>query len=172
MSYRSLWGGQRCPETDERLQQALELGFAYLNRRERTVGEVRLHLERKGIAAAPAEACIRRLIEDGYLDDSRFALMFVHDKRELEGWGGDRIRRELAAKGLDRDLIDAALIQDEAERAGGETELDRAVSLLHRRFTAPPRDRRERDRALGVLIRKGFDPELALDALAVYARAG
>src|SRR5437762_12864256 len=95
-------------EADDRLQRALELSFAYLNRREHTVGELRRHLERKGIAPAPADACIQRLIEDGYLDDSRFALMFAADKRALEGWGGDRIRRELAAKGLDHDLIDAA----------------------------------------------------------------
>ena len=39
------------------------------------------------------------LLEDGYLDDCRFALMFVHDRRELDGWGSERIRRELAPKG-------------------------------------------------------------------------
>ena len=52
-----------------------------------------------------------------------------------------------------------------------ESELDRALALLRRRFPSPPRDRRERDRALGVLIRKGYDSELALDALAAHARS-
>ena len=90
-------------EADETLRSAaLELSFAYLNRRERTVAELRLHLERKGITGAAAEACVRTLLEDGYLDDGRFALMFVHDRRELDGWGSERIRRELAAKGIDR----------------------------------------------------------------------
>lgn len=159
-------------DADERLQRALELSFAYLNRRERTVGELRLHLERKGIADRSAETCVQRLLEDGYLDDGRFALMFVYDKRELEGWGTERIRRELAAKGLDRDLIEHALALDEAQRSDGESELDRALALLRRRFQSPPRDRRQRDRALGMLIRKGFDSELALDALAAYSRAG
>jgi regulatory protein len=51
-----------------------------------------------------------------------------------------------------------------------DTELDRALGLLRRRFSIPPRDRRERDRALGVLIRKGYDPDLALDAITAYAR--
>ena len=111
------------------------------------------------------------LLEDGYLDDGRFALMFVHDRRELDGWGSERIRRELAAKGIDRDLVESALAQHEAEWGAGESELDRALALLQRRFPSPPSERRERDKALGVLIRKGFDPELALDALAAHARS-
>lgn len=158
------------PSTDEQLQKAFQLSFAYLNRRERTVGELRLQLERKGVSDHITEEVVGQLLEDGYLDDSRFALMFVHDKRELEGWGSDRIRRELRARGLDRDLIEGALERHEHEFAADETELDRALALLRGRFPTPPRDRRERDRALGALIRKGFDSELAVDALAAYAR--
>lgn len=159
-------------ESDERLQPALELALAFLNRRERTKQELRLQLERKGIAAETADTCVQVLIQEGYLDDSRFALMFVHDKRELEGWGSERIQRGLAERGVDRDLIASALSQHEREWGGGETEFDRALALLRRRFPSPPRERRERDRALGVLIRKGFESDLALDALAAYARAG
>jgi regulatory protein len=155
---------------DERLQRGLELSFAFLNRRERTVDELRRQLERKGVGAETAEACLRELQTRGYVDDARYALMFVHDKRELEGWGSERIRRGLADRGLGRDLIETALAQHEAEWAPGETELDRALALLRRRFPTPPRERRERDRALGALIRKGFESELAVDALSTYAR--
>ena len=77
---------------------------------------------------------MRTLLEDGYLDDGRFALMFVHDRRELDGWGSERIRRELAARGVGRDLIETALEQHEAEWRAGESELDRALALLRRRF--------------------------------------
>jgi regulatory protein len=159
------------PDADERLQRALGFALSFLNRRERTVAELRLHLDKKGVAAESAQACVRILTEAGYLDDERFALLFVHDKRELEGWGSERIERGLATRGVDRELIASALARDEAERAAGETELDRALALLRRRFPSPPRERRERDRALGVLIRKGFESELALDALAAYSRA-
>ena len=163
-------GAEVGPSADEQLQKAFQISFAHLNRRERTVGELRLQLERKGVSEHIADEVVGQLLEDGYLDDSRFALMFVHDKRELEGWGSERIRRELRARGLDRDLIDTALERHQQEFAADETELDRAVALLRGRFPAPPRDRRERDRALGALIRKGFDSELAVDALAAYAR--
>jgi regulatory protein len=163
--------GVDAEQTDERLQRALELSFAYLNRRERTTTELRSQLARNGIGEGIAEAAIERLTQDGYVDDLRFALMFVHDKRELEGWGSERIRRVLATRGLDSDLIETALDRHAREWAGEETELDRAVALLRRRFPVPPSERRERDRALGMLIRKGFESELALDALGVYIRA-
>jgi regulatory protein len=148
----------------------LALAFAYLNRRERTVGEVQAHLDRKGISPESSEAALEVLLADGYVDDARYALMYVHDKRELDGWGSERIRRELSGRGIDRDLIEDALARHEAERGEGETELDRALALLRRRFPAPPHDRRDRDRALGMLIRKGFDGELALDALRAHSR--
>jgi len=160
------------PETTEaeQLQRGLELSFAFLNRRERTTDELRRQLERKGIGAETAEACLRELQDQGYVDDARYALMFVHDKRELEGWGSERIRRGLAERGLDRELIENALYQHDSEWAPEQTDLDRALALLRRRFPTPPRERRERDRALGALIRKGFESELALDALSAYAR--
>ncbi len=155
---------------EERLQRGLELSFAYLNHRERSEQELRVQLERKGVCAETAEACLVELTAQGYVDDSRYAVMFVHDKRELEGWGSERIRRGLAQRGIGRDRIEAALAEHEAQWAGGESELDRALALLARRFPAPPRERRERERALGALIRKGFESELALDALTAYAR--
>jgi regulatory protein len=156
---------------EERLQKALALAFAYLNRRERTVGEVEAYMERKGISAESAAAALDVLRSDGYVDDARYALMYVYDKRELDGWGSERIRRELSGRGIDREVIETALAQHESERGGTETELDRALAVLRRRFPNPPQERRDRDRALGMLIRRGFDGELALDALSAHARA-
>ncbi|MDQ2896038.1 MAG: recombination regulator RecX [Actinomycetota bacterium] len=162
--------GEAAATAEERLQRGLELSFAYLNHRERSEQELRARLERKGVSAETAEACLSELTVQGYVDDGRYALMFVHDKRELEGWGSERIRRGLAQRGIGRELIDAALAEHETQWAGGESELDRALALLARRFPIPPRERRERDRALGALIRKGFESELALDALTAYTR--
>jgi regulatory protein len=154
------------------LQRALELAYRYLNRRERTVHEVRARLEAKGSDSVVVDRAMALLIEQGVVDDGRYARLFVQDKRELEQWGAERIRQGLLARGVDRELIADALAErgEVTGDAWPETELDRALELLRRRFSAPPRDRRERDRALGVLIRKGYDPALALDALTAYGR--
>jgi regulatory protein len=152
-------------DSDDGLQRALEISYGYLNRRDRTQAEVRRRLTSDGIEAAVIEQAIGTLIDQSLLDDARFARLFTQDKRELEHWGSDRIRRTLLDRGIDRELVDGTL---RAEAEG--TELDRAVALLRRRFPVPPQERRERDRALGVMVRKGYDGELALDALAAYAR--
>jgi regulatory protein len=158
---------------DEKLQRALDLGYAYLNRRERTVAEVRAQLERKGVSPELIDPAVRTFAEQGFLDDERFARLFVCDKRELEQWGSERIRRGLLARGIDRELAERAVAPGAGDRdpfAGEEpTELERALELLRRRFPDPPRERRERDRALGVLVRKGYESEVALDALSAYA---
>jgi regulatory protein len=152
-------------EPEERLEHALGLAFQHLNRRDRTEAEIRSHLQAKGVAEAVVESAVETLHEQGYVDDARFARLLTHDKRELEGWGNERIRRTLVARGIGRELIDDAL---RAEAPSGE--LDRALELLRRRFPAPPDDPRERERALGVLLRKGYESELALDALSQHAR--
>lgn len=158
-------------DLDERVQRALELANAYLNRRDRTVVEVRRQLERRGIAVEPADAAIEVLVEQGYLNDARFAQLFASDKRELQQWGNERIRRGLLDHGIERDVAERALDADGDDDAEyGETELERAVALLRRRFPAPPVDARERRRALGLLLRKGYESELAYDAVAAHAR--
>jgi regulatory protein len=155
---------------EERLQRALDLAYAYVNRRDRTVGELSAHLERKGVSEQLRGATIQTLSDQGFIDDERFARLFVSDKRELEQWGSERIRRRLIARGIERELADAALAGTTVEDDDEESEFDRALALLRRRFPNPPEVRRERERALGMLLRKGYESELALDALAAYAR--
>jgi regulatory protein len=147
-------------------QRALELAYRYLNRRDRTETEIRRRLEQAGITPTTIDHTLETLVDQGVVNDSRFARLFVEDKRTLDRWGNDRISRALIQRGIDRDLIDAALVDDDST----EDELDRALELLRERFPHQPQDRRERDRALGVMLRKGYDSELAVDALAAYAR--
>lgn len=151
--------------TDDPVHVALALAYGYLNRRDRTKSELRGWLEQRGVGAAVVNDVLDELSDLGVLDDARYTQLFVEDKRGLEQWGNERIRRTLEARGIDRELIERSLATDAAE-----SELDRALALLRRRFPVPAENRRERERALGMLLRKGYDPELALDALAAHAR--
>ena len=148
---------------------ALDLAYRYIGARERTVAEVQARLARAGFESAQVGDAVEELRALGCLDDARYARLFAADKRLLEQWGTERIERELVRRGVDRESIDAALCEPE----GRERELERAVGLVGRRWDGRPWDRRERDRALGVLLRKGYDSELALRAIeAVVAREG
>ena len=153
------------PTEDAGLERALAVAYRYLNRRECTKAEMRAQLSRTGSDPRDADGAVATLVEQGYLDDARFGRLFVQDKRELDQWGSDRIRRALIARGVDRDVVEDALGEDAAD-----SEIGRAVALLRQRFPSPAGDPRERERALGMLLRKGYDAELALDAIAVHAR--
>jgi regulatory protein len=146
------------------LERALALAYRHLGRRERTAAEVLRYLEDRDFAPAVAAEAVAELRELGTIDDARYARLFAQDKRELEGWGSERIDRTLRERGLDRELIAAALGAQDREQ-----ELEQALGLLRRRCPEPPTDRRERDRALGILLRKGYESDLALEALQLHA---
>lgn len=147
-----------------RLQHALDLAFGYLGRRERTVLEIRRYLEGKRVEPSAIDEALAHLQREGYLDDARFAQQFADEKRTLEEWGADRIERRLLALGVPAELVRDAV---ETRDRGGELEAARA--LLRRRFPSLGEDPRERRRAYGVLVRKGFDQELAWDAIRAHA---
>jgi regulatory protein len=145
--------------------RALQLAHRAVGRRERTVAELRTFLERKRVEPENIAAAVADLREVGLLDDARYAQRFAEDKRELESWGAERIARELQRRGIAPDLISAVV----ADRSR-EAELQTALVLLARRVP-PPADDRERDRAWRLLIRRGYEAELAYEAVRRHERA-
>ena len=109
---------------------------------------------------------VGELLEGGFVDDAAFAQRFADDRRRLDAWGAERIERRLRALGVAPGHVAAALGEQDHEG-----ELEAALALLRRRFPAVPETAREHDRALGMLVRKGYELELARDALRRYAGA-
>lgn len=151
------------PELDS-VQHARDLAWAALNRRERTEAELRWLLTGKRADPEAIEQVLAELVEQGYIDDASYARRFAEDRRRLDAWGVERIERRLLAAGVAPEHIAAAL-------GDGEGELDAALALLRRRVPQPPETMLERDRALGLLLRKGYEPELAYDAVRMHAQA-
>lgn len=152
-------------------EHALGIAYRYVNKRERTAAEVARRLGREGFSPETIAQTLALLHAEGTLDDRRFARLFIDDKRALERWGSERIRRGLIQRGVDSKTVALALDADGGELdSPSESERERALALLHSRFPERPRNRRDRDRALGVLLRKGYEPELAFEALSAYSR--
>jgi regulatory protein len=147
------------------LREALAIAHRSLGRREHTAAELRALLERRGALPEVVERALEKLAEAGLVDDAAYARRFAEDRRELRGWGALRIERELERRG-----VPAA---EAAAAAGGRDhgdELHRALELLERRMPAPPADDRERDRAWRLLVRRGYAPELAYEAVRGHER--
>jgi regulatory protein len=148
----------------ERASDAFEVALAALRRKERAVAELRAWLATRGYGPEEIETAIERLTEAGELDDERFARRYAEDKRELRGWGAERIREALASRGVPGPLVEVAL-EDESHGA----QLGRASDLLVRRRQPLDADA-DRARALGYLTRRGYEYEVAYEAVRMAAR--
>jgi regulatory protein len=153
------------PERELQRGAAFDVAWRQLGHRDRTEAELVRAFLKARVEPELAEEVLGELREGGYVDDAQFARRFVEDRRRLDAWGSDRIERRLSELGVAREHVSAALGD------GAHDELEAAVALLARRFPAPPSTPRERDRLLGVLVRKGYDLELAHDALRRFAAA-
>ena len=96
-----------------------------LRSKERTNAELTAWLDRRGYGAEEIEAAVGHLTEVGELDDERFARRYAEDKRELRGWGAERIREALLARGVAPSLAEAAVEAD-----SHEAQVHRARDLL------------------------------------------
>ena len=161
----------------------LEAAAAFLSVRPRSVHETRRRLLRLGYPSGPVGIVIERLLEFGYLDDEAFARAWVESRDRARPRGEMALRRELQLKGIDRDLITAAL----AQRAAADDERDRRANtrgstsaaetgatvesadegaarrLLVRRRASLAREtdlRRRRQKAYALLARSGFAPDV------------
>jgi regulatory protein len=145
------------------LTDALARCYALLARREHSVAELRQRLSRARVDEETADQAIAVVIEQGYLSDERYARLLAEDRRNIDGWGVARIRDRMQRAGLEPSLIDSTLATfDEA------SECRAAAELLRRRFPVPPGNARERQRAFALLVRQGYEYEVAYDAIRAH----
>ncbi len=147
------------------LDDALARCYRHLGDREHSVAELRARLERAGFDPSVVEEALAIVADQGYLDDARYARLLAEDRRNIDGWGVDRIRERLQTAGIERELIDEVLAGHDAA-----SELEAAVAMLQRRCREPPGDDRERARAFAILIRAGYESEVAYDAIRSFSR--
>lgn len=94
-----------------------------LERRDYSYKELLVRLTNEGFDKATCVSILNDMRSSGVLDDTRFAEVFIRSKLS-SGWGIERIRRELASRGVDTERLpgwpyDYADPDDEFERAMG-----------------------------------------------------
>ncbi|UKI39580.1 MAG: RecX family transcriptional regulator [Alistipes putredinis] len=99
-------------------QQALSSLMRLCSRSEKCISDARRLMRRWGISDADADAVIRKLTGERFIDEYRYAAAYVRDKMSLSGWGVHKIRAALAAKGVERGAIEQALSLLDAQADG------------------------------------------------------
>ncbi len=95
--------------SDPMTAKALNTAVRYLAPRARSVDEIKQYLARKNFDEACIDQAVQILIERHYLDDLKFARLFVDSRARHNPKSTFLLSRELKSKGISRDIIHKAL---------------------------------------------------------------
>lgn len=90
-------------------QKAMERLQYLCARQEKCTHDLVQKLKQWGFAQAEIDKIVGKLSSDGYVDDNRFARLYVREKSRINKWGPIKLRAMLASKGISKDIIDQAL---------------------------------------------------------------
>ncbi len=82
---------------------------------EYSLWEMRRKLASWGVSSRDAKEILDFLVDERYIDDSRFARHYAAEKLEQSRWGARKIYAALRAKGIDHDTAQEALGELDAE---------------------------------------------------------
>lgn len=128
-----------------------------LGRRMRAVAELKRLLRQRVEADSELgetliELVIRRLKDQGYLNDSRYAAAYSSYRRDNEKFGQSRVITDLKAKGVHSDVIEQAV----ASTYNEVNEEKQAREYLRRKRLQKPKNDKETARIFRNLVHAGF----------------
>jgi regulatory protein len=134
-----------------------EYAVGALGRRMRTVAELKRLLRQRveietEIGQTLVELIIRRLKDQGYLNDAKYAATFSSFRRDNEKFGRRRVVTDLKAKGVIGEVINKA-VDAVYEEISDENQ---ARNFLARKRTKKPTDQKQTARVFRQLMRAGF----------------
>lgn len=87
----------------------------YCQYQDRCMQEVRTKLTTFDITSSDKEKIMQVLVDEGFIDDERYASTFVRSKIHLKKWGVNKIRMALKMKGISDEIIQNALSEIDPE---------------------------------------------------------
>ena len=134
-----------------------EYALGALGRRMRTVAELKRLLRARVDADTEygktlIDLVVRRLKDNGYLNDARYAAAYSAFRRDNEKYGRRRVITDLKVKGVVGEVLEKAVNDSFAE----VDEEKQARDYLHRKRLKKPKDQKQAARIFRQLIRAGF----------------
>lgn len=138
-------------------QQLYQTALKALTRRQHSVRELEQKLLQSCQDSALTSQVIERLKASGYIDDRKFAELFVQSHLQNRPWGRSRISAELRARG-----IPPALVHEILETTYPEAkEREPLIHALEKKLKtlSAPMDAKKVSRLYNHLLRRGFPAE-------------
>lgn len=87
----------------------LRRAAAYCSTAERCIQDVQKKIQAAGLTSEEGERIIARLLQEKFIDESRFSGYFVNDKLRFNKWGRIKIAYELHKKNIPASIRSEAL---------------------------------------------------------------
>ncbi|NJN43667.1 MAG: hypothetical protein HC806_02315 [Anaerolineae bacterium] len=138
-------------QEEKALQRALNL----ISYRPRSETEVQKNLRKHQVPEETITAVVKRLRENGILNDQRFADAWVENRAAFRPRSKMALKIELKQKGIDKEIIEEALSEVNDEEQAYEAGLKKARQLRHA-------EKQEFKRKMfGYLGRRGFNYQVS-----------
>lgn len=115
-------------------QEALQKLSALCARAEHSSGEMLEKMRRWQLSEDARERVLDRLIDEKFVDDERFARLFVREKIRFDRWGRRKIEQALYQKGVASDISRRVL--DEVDDETYVAELKKLIAAKRRSVQA------------------------------------
>lgn len=117
--------GEKRAKTPE---QALNSLMALCARAEKSSGDALRLMKSWGVGEADQRQILSQLQEERFIDDERYATLFIREKRHLNGWGVYKLRTALRLKGISKEIID-----EKIEGLDPDEMADRLSTMIEKR---------------------------------------
>jgi regulatory protein len=137
--------------------QLYEYAIGALGRRMRSVAELKRLLRQRveaetEIGQTLVELVIRKLKDQGYLNDAKYAATYSAFRRDNEKFGRRRVATDLKVKGIHSEVLEQAIDSTFAE----VDDEKQAREYLRRKRLKKPADKKQSARVFRQLMRAGF----------------
>lgn len=132
----------------------------YCAYQDRCTQEVRTKLSTFDMPDAEKEKIVKLLVDEGYLDDERYASTFVRSKIHLKKWGVNKIKMSLKMKGISDEIIGNALSEIDPE-----IYKDELIKVLKAKKINESDPYKKKAKLAQYAMQKGYEPSLVWDAL-------
>ena len=132
----------------------------YCTYQDRCTQEVRTKLATFDVPDSEKKKIVKLLVDEGYIDDERFASTFVRSKIHLKKWGVNKIRMSLKLKGISDEIISSALSEIDPEIYREEL-----IKVLKAKKINETDPYKHKAKLAQYAMQKGYEPTLVWDVL-------
>lgn len=140
----------------EEFSKARNKAFKLLSYRERTIKEIKDRLRKKDYKDDIIEKVVNYLLDNDYLNEARFAEMWIRSRKKHHPRGRKLIYKELNNKGVDQKIINSALNQHLSD----QDELEMAEYLKEKWLRRRTEEDSSSYKLKNYLANKGFSYDL------------